>query len=123
MKQIQVLTYTEKHSRFLIYTYEVSSCEDGKKAFAEVKSLNPKADHVLRASRTQNNFGVYVEESSEDKEPISSMRKTAGLLVKKDIRDKAVFVVRYFGGTKFGASHLDQVYFRLALQGLKSKAF
>jgi hypothetical protein len=28
-----------------------------------------------------------------------------------------VFIVRYFGGVKFGASYLDKVYFALALKG------
>ncbi|MFA6830092.1 MAG: YigZ family protein [Bacilli bacterium] len=110
--------YEEKRSKFLIYLYEVSSTEDLKTALNHIKEENKKAKHVLRVGRFQNNFEVYITEASEDKEPISSMKKIAQLMEKKDIRDKAVIIVRYFGGVMFGASYLDKVYTDLALKAL-----
>ena len=48
------------------------------------------------------------------------MKKVASLMEKNDIKDKGVFIVRYFGGVKFGASYLDKVYTDLAMKILKN---
>ncbi|MCI1735792.1 MAG: YigZ family protein [Bacilli bacterium] len=117
MKLINTFSYEEKQSKFLVYRYEVLSETDAKEALTEVKKANRKADHVLRVGRYPNAYGIFMTQASEDKEPISSMKKTAQLLEKKDIRNAMVFIVRYFGGVKFGASYLDKVYFSLALKG------
>ena len=118
MHKISVTEIKEKRSRFIVYLYEVSSQDDMKQALEEIKAEHRKADHILRVARFVNNYGIYVTEASEDKEPISSMRKAASLMEKKDIRDRAVFIVRYFGGIKFGASYLDKVYLTLAMKPL-----
>jgi putative IMPACT (imprinted ancient) family translation regulator len=117
MKLINSFSYEEKQSKFIVYHYEVLSETEAKEALAEVKKANRKADHVLRVGRYANNYGIFMTQASEDKEPISSMKKTAQLLEKKDLRNQMVFIVRYFGGVKFGASYLDKVYFALALKG------
>lgn len=120
MKIIKRYEYEEKRSKFLVYRYEVTSKEDNKAAYEEVLDENKKARHVLRASRYQNSYGIYITEASEDKEPIASMKKVASLMEKKDIKDTGIFIVRYFGGVKFGASYLDKVYTALAMKVLNS---
>jgi putative IMPACT (imprinted ancient) family translation regulator len=62
-----------------------------------------------------------VSEASEDREPISSMKKAKTFLERDDIRNQGVYIVRYYGGTQLGASHLDHVYFSLAMKLLGKK--
>ena len=116
MKVIKTLTYTEKKSKFIAVLVEIKTPEDSKSALKELQEEHKDARHILRALRYPNQYGVYVTEASEDKEPISSMKKTRELMERKDIRDVGVYIVRYFGGTKLGASHLDRIYFTLATQ-------
>lgn len=120
MKQLSTITYTEKRSKFFVYLYEVTSSEEFKEALKQVQEENKKAKHVLRVGRFKNHFDIYITEASEDKEPIGSMKKVASLMEKNDIKDKGVFIVRYFGGVKFGASYLDKVYTDLAMKILKN---
>ncbi len=114
MKELKSLVYEEKRSKFIGYLYEIEDEKDLELINEKLVSSYPKANHLLKVLRYKNHFGVYVSEASEDKEPISSMKKTRNLLERKDIRDIGIYIVRIFGGTKLGASRLDHVYFTLA---------
>lgn len=120
MKELKTLTYDEKHSQFIGILFQIDEEDDLKRIQEKLDKDYPKANHILRVLRYKNHFGVYVSESSEDKEPISSMKKTRNLMEKKDIKDVGVYIVRYFGGTKLGASRLDHVYFTIATDLLSS---
>ncbi len=114
MKELKSLVYEEKRSKFIGYLYEIEDEKDLDIINDKLVSGYPKANHLLKVLRYKNHFGVYVSEASEDKEPISSMKKTRNLLERKDIRDIGIYIVRIFGGTKLGASRLDHVYFTIA---------
>lgn len=114
MKELKTLVYEEKRSQFIGILFQIDEESDLKKIQEKLDKDYPKANHILRVLRYKNHFGVYVSEASEDKEPISSMKKTRNLMERKDIKDVGVYIVRYFGGTKLGASRLDHVYFTIA---------
>lgn len=120
MKELKTLTYDEKHSQFIGILFQIDEEDDLKRIQGKLDKDYPKANHILRVLRYKNHFGVYVSEASEDKEPISSMKKTRNLMERKDIKDVGVYIVRYFGGTKLGASRLDHVYFTIATDLLSS---
>jgi putative IMPACT (imprinted ancient) family translation regulator len=120
MKLLKKSTYEEKRSKFVTYLFEVTSKEELKEALNLVKEENKKAKHLLRSAYYLNPYGVKTNEFSEDREPISSMKKLSLELERKDLIGKAVFIVRYYGGVKFGSSYLDRVYFSLGLQILNS---
>ncbi|MCI5670049.1 MAG: YigZ family protein [Candidatus Enterosoma sp.] len=120
MKELKTLTYDEKHSQFIGILFQIDEEDDLKRIQEKLDKDYPKANHILRVLRYKNHFGVYVSEASEDKEPISSMKKTRNLMERKDIKDVGVYIVRYFGGTKLGASRLDHVYFTIATDLLSS---
>ncbi|MFA6862004.1 MAG: YigZ family protein [Bacilli bacterium] len=120
MKLLKTLTYTEKRSRFICYLYEVTSEKEAKEAYQEVEKLNKKAKHILKASCYYNAYQVKLTAFSEDREPISSMKKLASLMDKENYLNKEVIIVRYFGGVLFGASYLDRVYYALGDKILKS---
>ena len=120
MKELKTLTYDEKHSQFIGILFQIDEEDDLKRIHEKLDKDYPKANHILRVLRYKHHFGVYVSEASEDKEPISSMKKTRNLMERKDIKDVGVYIVRYFGGTKLGASRLDHVYFTIATDLLSS---
>ena len=120
MKELKTLTYEEKRSQFIGILFQIDEEDDLKRIQEKLDKDYPKANHILRVLRYKNHFGVYVSEASEDKEPISSMKKTRNLMERKDIKDIGVYIVRYFGGTKLGASRLDHVYFTIATDLLSS---
>ena len=120
MKELKTLTYDEKRSQFIGILFQIDEKDDLKRIQEKLDKDYPKANHILRVLRYKNHFGVYVSEASEDKEPISSMKKTRNLMERKDIKDVGVYIVRYFGGTKLGASRLDHVYFTIATDLLSS---
>lgn len=102
--------YEIKKSKFIAYLYNVSSKEEVKKIYQDLKIEHKKARHIVYAYLTNNNrteSGGY----SDDREP----KGTAGLplfnlLKNKKISNKAIFIVRYFGGIKLGASNLLRAY-------------
>lgn len=93
-------------SKFIAYFMPLQNEEDFKKILADLRKEHKKARHIVYAYRT----GMK-SKSSDDGEP----KGTAGhplleFLYKKDINDAALLVVRYFGGTKLGASRLLRTY-------------
>lgn len=114
MKEIKSLTFIEKRSKFYAYCYHIDNEEEIIKIKKELIIKHNGYKHILYAARFKNKFSVYVSEASEDREPVSSMKKTRDLLERKDIKDILIIIVRYYGGTNLGASNLDHIYFTLA---------
>ncbi len=121
MKLLNQLFYEEKRSKFYAFLYQIENEEDAKAILASLKEEHSKARHILRVLRYENKFGAMVSEASEDREPISSMKKAKTFLERDDIRNQGVYIVRYYGGTQLGASHLDHIYFSLAMKLLGKK--
>lgn len=113
MKQLAEEEYTEKRSRFLAILYALDGEKDFKDAMESLSLTHSKARHILKVACYPNRYGVMTLTSSEDKEPVSSMKRIASLMERKKMVGYGIFIVRYFGGTKLGASHLDRIYFAL----------
>ena len=118
MKLLNFYIYEEKRSKFYCYLFSINNREEIKTVMNQLKSEHKKAKHILRSCRYSNDSGVSILESNENQEPISSMKKLDFVLEKKDIKNTGIFIVRYYGGTKLGASHLDRLYFDLGLKTL-----
>jgi uncharacterized YigZ family protein len=101
--------YKEKGSKFLSYAYPIVSIEDFELHMEEVKSLHPKARHYCYAYRLGLEGDVY--RANDDGEPSGTAGKPIlGQLLSQDVSDTLIVVVRYFGGTKLGASGLINAY-------------
>ena len=109
--------YKEKGSKFLAYAYPITSIEDFEYYQEEVKSLHPKARHFCYAYRIGIDGEVY--RSNDDGEPSGTAGKPIlGQLLSQNVSDTLVIVVRYFGGTKLGASGLINAYKQAAYDAL-----
>ena len=93
-------------SKFYSYAFPVSDVEIFKERLEAIRKANPKAKHIVYAYR----IGV-ISKSTDDKEPKGTAgRPLLELLIKKNLVDCAIIVVRYFGGSELGASRLLRTY-------------
>ena len=106
LKQIEVMK-----SKFIAYLFPLNQEESFKELLAFLRKEHKKARHIVYAYRVN-----MKSKSSDDGEP----KGTAGhplleLLYKKDMNNVALLVVRYFGGTKLGASRLLRTYLQAGI--------
>lgn len=99
---------TEKRSKFISYSFAVSSADDVKFHLEKVKEMHPDARHRVYA---YNIFKNSEEKYSDDGEPCG----TGGLPVMNAIKsygfkDVMVVVIRYFGGILLGSAGLRKMY-------------
>lgn len=112
IKRVAACATEVNRSKFL--SFLVPICEFS--GFQEkLKARHPKADHVVYALRTLNEWGRIVENSSDDGEP----KGCAGIPVLNVLRggemiECAVLIVRYFGGIKLGTGGMARAYAQAA---------
>ena len=116
MKLLKSAEMIVKKSRFISYYYEIDELDEIKEILSDLKSEHKKAKHIVYAYKFGNTAG-----KSDDKEP----KGTAGLplynlLETKNLNNRLIVVVRYFGGTLLGAGLLQRTYRASALEAIKN---
>ena len=116
MKLLKSAEIIVKKSRFISYYYEINHFDEIKEILNDLKSEHKKAKHIVYAYKFENTAG-----KSDDKEP----KGTAGLhlynlLDAKNLNNRLIVVVRYFGGTILGAGLLQRTYRASALEAIKN---
>ena len=102
--------FRDKGSKFFAFVHPIESLDDYKSKLQHYKSGHPKACHVCSAYRLYSN-GKLDEFVSDDDEPHGSSGPPILNSIKRhDIINVAVYVVRYFGGTKLGIPGLINAY-------------
>ncbi|WP_404824616.1 YigZ family protein [Mycoplasma enhydrae] len=103
-----------KKSKFIPFLFDISSKEEMKKIIENVRKEHKKAKHVVHAfiiKNDNNMLGGY----SDDAEPRGVAGKPLySLLENKKIFNKAIVIVRYFGGIELGKSNLLRAYLQTA---------
>ena len=105
-------TYTLeiKKSKFIGYFYEITDEDDAKKILNDLKSEHPKSRHMPYAYIVNG-----TARKSDDKEPHnSSGMQIYNQLMMHNKDHHLLVIVRYFGGTKLGASNLLRAYLNTA---------
>lgn len=108
-----------KKSEFIGILVPINSDEDITNAINDAKKKYPKATHYVTAWVRGEN-GQYAS-SNDDGEP----NRTAGypaleVLMKNNLTDVLVIVIRYFGGIKLGAGGLIRAYSSSASETLNN---
>lgn len=109
---------TIEKSVFIGYAKPIKSEEEALEFINEIKKKHKDATHNVWAYTVGQNMNI--QRYSDDGEP----QGTAGIptlevIKKEDLRDVAVVVTRYFGGTKLGAGGLVRAYTKGAKLGLE----
>ncbi|MCH5171730.1 MAG: YigZ family protein [Erysipelotrichales bacterium] len=111
IKEIEV-----EHSRFIGIVKPITNKDDIKQIISEIKKRYPKAKHYCYATIIDN-----FQKSSDDGEPQGTAgRPMLDLLIKSDLNNVLLIVVRYFGGILLGASRLLRTYVETADLTIKS---
>lgn len=105
-----------KNSRFITILFPITQESNPQELINQTKIKYPKATHYCYAYITEN-----TQKSSDDGEPGG----TAGvpmlnILIKENIINVLVIVVRYFGGIKLGAGGLVRAYAKSVKEALSS---
>ncbi len=109
LKQPSEGYYMDRGSKFMAYAFPVESEPDVVALVQRIKKEHPKARHFCTAFRLFPDGSL--ERSNDDGEPTGSAGKPIlGQLVKHNITNVIVVVVRYFGGTKLGVPGLIEAY-------------
>mgnify|MGYP004560493239 CR=1 FL=1 len=106
MKLLKTNQTEIKKSKFIAYFYELENINEVKEITEVLKKEHKKAKHIVYAYKFGSTAG-----KTDDKEPSG----TAGLplynlLETKNLNNKMIVVVRYFGGIKLGAGPLMRAY-------------
>ena len=115
MKIINKTVLEVKKSKFIAYFYELENIDDVKTILENLSKEHKKARHIPYAY-------IFKEtaKKTDDKEPSG----TAGLpifnvLNREKYNNHMIAVVRYFGGTKLGASNLLRAYSKASNEVIK----
>ena len=114
--------YKEKGSRFLTFAYSVANPDEIRERLDALRKQHPKANHHCYAWRLGNDGNQY--RANDDGEPNNTAGKPIlGQIDSFGLSNVLVVVVRYFGGTKLGASGLIAAYRTGAAETLGKAAF
>ncbi len=106
-------------SRFISLVYPLSSASEVKDILSSLKKEYKKATHYVYAYRVGE-----TSKSNDDGEPSGTAgRPILELLYKKEITNTLVVVIRYFGGSKLGASRLLRTYVSSANEALNKAEY
>ena len=109
--------YTEKRSKFLAFAHHVTAVDEVKEIVAGYRKKYYDARHWCYAYMLGPEKADY--RVNDDGEPSSTAGKPIlGQIVKADLTDVLIVVIRYFGGVKLGTSGLIVAYREAALDAL-----
>ncbi|WP_027122645.1 YigZ family protein [Metamycoplasma spumans] len=101
-----------KKSKFVPYIFDIKNKEDIKVIFNNLKVEHKKSAHIVYAYLLKENNKISGG-FNNDGEPCGG-RKIYNILEIKKCENKAIFIVRYYGGIKLGASGLDRAFIKAA---------
>ena len=110
--------YSEKRSKFFAFSFHVETEDDVKRIVAEYRKKYYDARHVcyayiLGVDGVGNGVSYRM---NDDGEPSSTAGKPIhGQIVKAELTDTLIIVVRYYGGVNLGTSGLIVAYREAAL--------
>jgi len=109
--------YKEKGSKFISFAIPVNTEEEAKQHINDLKKNYHDARHHCYAYVLGGNKSFY--RINDDGEPSGTAGKPIyGQILHFDLTNILIVVVRYFGGTKLGASGLLNAYRESAKDGL-----
>ncbi len=111
-------TYKEKGSKFIALAFPVCTEQDVKSILHKLRKEYHDARHHCYAYRFGHTGETY--RANDDGEPSGTAGKPIhGQLVSFNLTDVLIVVVRYFGGTKLGASGLINAYRTAAREAIE----
>lgn len=109
--------YSEKRSKFLAFAYHVENTDEIKNLVSQHEKEYYDARHVCYAYMLGHLHDVF--RAVDNGEPSGTAGKPIlGQIVKYNLTDILIIVVRYFGGIKLGTSGLTNAYKQATIDAL-----
>lgn len=106
-------------SKFYAFLFPLKESDKFKEFLKDLKKEHKRAKHFCYAYVIGTSY-----KSNDDGEPKGTAgRPLLELLLKKDITNTGLIVVRYFGGTKLGASRLLRTYVSSGVEVINKAEF
>ncbi len=116
-----VAEYKDRGSKFVAYSFPISTVNECKEKLVALKKEHSKAAHHCFAYRIALVGNIY--RVSDDGEPSGSAgRPILGQIDSKQLTNVLIVVVRYFGGTLLGVPGLINAYKTAALLALQASS-
>ncbi|TPE57340.1 YigZ family protein [[Mycoplasma] falconis] len=98
-----------KRSKFIPIMKEIHSKDEFKKIREDLR-LEYRPKHIVHAFIIEED-GKIINGFSDDKEPkgVAGM-PIYNLMIRKNLKNKVIFVIRYFGGVELGKGNLRRAY-------------
>lgn len=109
MKLLNKSLVVEKKSKFIGMLYEIDDKSEVSAILSTVKEDNKGYRHIPYAYFLKNTAS-----KSDDKEPGGIGMSFLNILERNKLDSHLLLVVRYYGGTKLGASNLLRTYSKAA---------
>jgi len=106
---LKTYLYIEKKSKFYSFLFSLENLEEVENILKELKENNKDARHICYAYTFKGQAKF-----SDDNEPKGTAGKPIYQVLDRKHIDALIVVIRYFGGTKLGASHLLRAYVKAA---------
>lgn len=111
--------YKEKGSKFIAYLSHCNELNKFEEFQLTVKKTHPKARHFCYAYKIGHEDKVF--RMNDDGEPSGTAGKPIyGQILSANLTNVGIIVVRYFGGTKLGASGLIKAYKSAAFEAISN---
>lgn len=109
--------YKEKGSKFLAYAFPMDTESDLEVFLQGLKEIHPKARHYCYAYKLGIDNNRF--RTNDDGEPSGTAGKPIyGQILSNGLTNVCIIVIRYFGGTKLGASGLIHAYKEAAKEAI-----
>ena len=113
-----------KNSKFIALLHPFTETEQLQTFLKKAQEQYPKATHYCYAYIIGDPHNSKFAGSSDDGEPSGTAGKVMhSVLIKNNLGNVCVIVVRYFGGVKLGAGGLSRAYAKAVGQVLKNAEF
>lgn len=111
--------YSEKRSKFYAFVHHVTSEDEVKDIVADYHKSHYDARHICYAYILGSDKSRH--RANDDGEPSSTAGKPIlGQIIKNDLTDILVVVIRYYGGVNLGTSGLIVAYRTAAAEAISS---
>ncbi len=114
--------YKEKSSKFIAYGYPMEDERELEQILSDLKAIHPKARHYCYAYKIGVDNNRF--RTNDDGEPSGTAGKPIyGQILSHGLTNTVIVVIRYFGGTKLGASGLIHAYKEASREALDTAQF
>ncbi len=115
--------YVIEKSRFIGFVYEINSTDQVKEILSCLKKEHKKAKHICYAYYLNDGISIKMK-SWDDGEPQGTASKPMINIVQnfciENNKNICIFIIRYFGGIKLGASGLYRSYSKVTSESIKN---